>query len=414
MAKHRNRRDFLKTAAALSLVALLPQACAIAPTPEFRPIRLSGWKGPSGATPGRTVIFVEMFGGNDGLNTVIPYQDPKYRALRPTIAMAAHDVIRTSDTLGYHPALESAMALWERGEMAAVLGVGYDAPNRSHFRSQEIWETASNSSEVLIEGWLARATAEHPRLRQRRGDAEAIALCGGSLGALLGRGARVVTMNDPRQYVRDARRLGEVPPVTTSAAVTHLVETQADTLATAIALRTKIESRQRFEGKLPGHGLGRNLANAVALLDAGVDVPIIKVTHSGFDTHANQLARHETLLRQLAESMTGLRDALRQIGRWDDTLVFAYSEFDRRAAENNSRGTDHGTAGVVFFFGGQIAGGTFGRQPSLDDLVDGDLRFNVEYRQLYASLLANWWGQPDNFLAAKGHRPLPLFRAATA
>jgi len=112
--------------------------------------------------------------------------------------------------------------------------------------------------------------------------------------------------------------------------------------------------------------------------------------------------------------MTGLRDALRQIGRWDDTLVFAYSEFGRRAAENNSRGTDHGTAGVVFFFGGQIAGGTFGRQPSLDDLVDGDLRFNVEYRQLYASLLANWWGQPDNFLAAKVHRPLPLFRAATA
>ncbi len=411
-----DRRRLLKTLAGLPLLGLLPQACATAPAVDsgLGPIRRAGWSGAAGATSGRTVIMIEMFGGNDGLNTVVPYRDPKYAALRPGIAVARTDIIRIDGELGYHPALAPAMTLWERGEMATVLGVGYANPNRSHFRSQEIWETAADSDEVLTEGWLGRATAEHPVFRHRRADAEAVALGNGSLGALLGRGARVVTMNDPRQYIRDAQRLADVSQAAATPALAHLVKTHGDALATAAALRHKIEMRKRFEGKLPGDALGRSLANAVALLDAGVDVPVIKVTHSGFDTHANQPGRHENLLRQLAGSVAALGDALRQIGRWDDTLVFAYSEFGRRAAENNSKGTDHGTAGVAFFFGGRVAGGTHGRQPSLDHLTEGDLNFNVDFRRLYATLLANWWGQRDNFLTAREHQPLPLFRAAVA
>jgi uncharacterized protein (DUF1501 family) len=410
-----DRRRFLKAAAGVPLLALLPQGCAVAPAePAAKPIRAAGFRGATGPVRGRTVIMIEMFGGNDGLNTVIPYKDPKYAALRPTIAIANAEMIRISDDLGFHPSTEPLMALWEKGEMATVLGVGYQNPNRSHFRSQEIWETAANSEEVLTEGWLGRAMAEHPSFRKRQADAEAIVIGSGSLGALLGRGARVVTMSDPRQYVRDAQRLADVSAATATPALAHLLKTQGDTLATAKTLRAKIESRKRFDGKLPGHALGRNLANAVALLDAGVETPIIKTTHSGFDTHANQAGRHETLLKQLAESIVALRDALRQIGRWDDTLIFAYSEFGRRVAENNSKGTDHGTAGIAFFFGGRVAGGLQGRQPSLDDLTDGDLKFNLDYRRLYATILANWWGQPDNFLAASGHAPLPVFRAGSA
>ncbi|MBM3564498.1 MAG: DUF1501 domain-containing protein [Alphaproteobacteria bacterium] len=410
-----SRRRFLKTVAGLPLFALMPQGCATAPGEvAATPVRAAGFRGATGPTRGRTVIMIEMFGGNDGLNTVVPYKNPKYAALRPTIAIPVKNVIRIGDELGFHPALERAMTIWERGEMTTVLGVGYANPNRSHFRSQEIWETAANSEEVLTEGWLGRAMAEHPVFRDRRADADAVVIGSGSLGAVLGRGARVVTMNDPRQYVRDAQRLADISAATTTPALAHLLKTQGDALATATKLKSKIESRGRFEGNFPGHALGRNLANAVALLDAGVDAPIIKVTSGGFDTHGDQLGRHDNLLKQFADSVVALRDALKQIGRWDDTLVFAYSEFGRRVAENNSRGTDHGTAGVAFFLGGGVAGGLQGKQPSLDDLMDGDLKFNLDFRRLYATILANWWGQPENYLAALGHAPLPVFRAAVA
>lgn len=391
----RDRRSLIR------LLAGLPLLGSVAACANLRDVGFQG---------SRQVILVELFGGNDGLNTVVPFRHPRYAALRPNIAIASKDVIRIDDELGFHPALAPLMSLWESGELAVVQGVGYERPNRSHFRSQEIWETAADSDEILTEGWVGRALTEHPGFRLRRADAEAVALGNSSLGALLCRDARVVTMNDPRQYLRDAERLANVAAPATTLALEHLIKTQRDALATASALRRKLEASRRSDISLPGSALGRNLVNAVALIEAGVDVPVIKVTHSGFDTHANQLGRHDALLRQFARSMAGLREALVQIGRWNDTLVIAYSEFGRRVAENNSRGTDHGAAGIAFVCGGQVAGGLQGRQPSLDDLDNGDLRFGVDYRRLYATVLAHWWGQAENFLGARGHRPLPLLR----
>ena len=394
----RDRRDLLRLLLGAPWLAALPAGCASSPE--------------SASRSSRRVILIELFGGNDGLNTVVPFRHPKYAALRPSIAIAAKDVIRIDDDLGFHPALAPLMPLWESGEMASVLGVGYAKPNRSHFRSQEIWETAADSDEILTEGWLGRALAEHPGFRARRTDAEAVALGSGSLGALLGWGARVVTMNDPRQYLRDTERLVDASAPAMTPALDHLIKTQRDALATSSAFRRKLEARRRGDYGLPGHALGRSLANAVALIEAEIDVPAIKITHGGFDTHANQPGRHETLLRQFAQGLAGLRAALGQIGRWNDTLVVAYSEFGRRAAENNSRGTDHGAAGIAFVCGGQVAGGLHGRQPALDELENGDLKFAVDYRRLYATVLATWWGQTENFLGACGHKPLPLLRGA--
>jgi uncharacterized protein (DUF1501 family) len=408
-----SRRRFLSSLAGLPAVAM--GACAgPQPDPRSAIARAPEVARATSAAGGRSVILIEMFGGNDGLNTLIPYRDPAYKSLRPTLAIPAADTIPVSDDAALHPGLRPLLALWERGEMAAVRGIGMADPNRSHFRAQEIWETASDSGEVVTEGWIARALNEHPRFGSQRSDAEAVVIGSGSQGAVLGRNARIVAMNDPRQYLHAAERLTEPSLVASTPALAHLMKTQEDALSTAATLRAKIQRNRAPARKMPGSTIGRSAGHAIALLEAGIDVPVFKMTLPGFDTHAGQLQRHDQLLKQLAECVAALRGNLADMGRWDETLIVAYSEFGRRTNENASGGTDHGTAGVAFLFGGQVAGGLHGQQPSLDALVDRDLVFAVDYRRLYATLLAGWWGQRENFLTRRGHAPLPLFRARAA
>ncbi len=406
-----SRRRFLSTLAGLPIA--MAGGCA-APDPRRAIARAPDVVKATSAAGGRSMILIELFGGNDGLNTLIPYRDPAYKALRPSLAIPVADAIPVSDEAAFHPALRPLLALWEQGEMAAVRGIGMADPNRSHFRAQEIWETASDSGEVVPEGWIARALNEHPRFRSQRSDAEAVVIGAGSQGAVLGRNARIVAMNDPRQYLHAAERLTEPSLVASTPALAHLMKTQQDALSTAATLRTKIQRTRVPARKMPGSSIGRSAGHAIALLEAGVDVPVFKMTLAGFDTHAGQLQRQDQLLKQLAECIAALRGNLADMGLWNDTLIVAYSEFGRRVNENASGGTDHGTAGVAFLFGGQVAGGLYGQQPSLDALVDRDLVFALDYRRIYATLLAGWWGQGDNFLTQRGHAPQALFRGRAA
>jgi uncharacterized protein (DUF1501 family) len=404
-----DRRGFLAGAALLAACGTDGQA-PVAPTASIRvPRRGDGLPGPLDQ---RILVLVELQGGNDGLNTVIPVSQPAYRRLRPGLAIDPARAIGLDADHALHPALAPLLEAWDAGECAIVESVGYPRPNRSHFRSIEIWEQATDADSYAAQGWATRALSEHPVFGQRRGDADGVVVGTGTIGPLAGPGTRLVTMREPRQFLAQSEALRHValradaPP-----SLRHIVRTQNEAVAAADAVRRKLSGRNRFGQGFGWDPLGRSLAVTADLIADGVEVPVWKTSIGSFDTHADQRARHARLLGQLGAALAAFRGAMQSLGRWNETLVVTYSEFGRRAAENLSRGTDHGTAAPLFVLGGAVEGGLHGRAPDLEALVDGDIRMQTDFRGVYAGLIARWWDAPDNFLARDGHRPSPLTRS---
>lgn len=390
------RRQFLKWMGAGSLSLALP---------DF------GWGAPAHPKlEKRILILVELNGGNDGLNTLIPYRDPAYQELRPQLAISSDQVLKISPSLGFHPALEPLMPLWKRGKMAVIRGVGYPQPNRSHFRSIDIWETASGSEEYLSRGWISRAFAkldlEMPRI------AEGVVLGGSDPGPLFGEKLRTIVMRDPKQIVRQASRLNRASAKTENSALAHILRTRAHLLEASDELKAKVRAQgagQALKGvDFPQGVFGRSLQGLVQVLAAGVRAPVFKLSLGSFDTHAGQLGMHQRLLGELAGGLAALEKALTQLGLFEDTLVVTYSEFGRRPRQNASNGTDHGTAAPHFWMGGRVRGGLYGRQPSLTDLDSGDLKFHVDFRDLYQTIGSSWWGIQGQFLPSRKGFVLPI------
>ena len=406
-----DRRTFLGAAALLAACAPGGEQAGQAPpgAPVRAPRRGDGMPGPLDQ---RMLVLVELQGGNDGLNTVIPVSQPAYRHLRPGLAIDPARVIGLDQDHALHPALAPLMDSWDAGECAIVESVGYPRPNRSHFRSIEIWEQATASDAYASEGWATRALREHPSPALRAGaDADGIVVGTGAIGPLAGAGVRVVNMRDPRQFLAQGERLRSLAtPVEGPAALRHVLRTQNEAAAAAEAVRRKLTGRERFARRFGWDPLARGLAVVADLAADGVRVPAWKVTLAGFDTHADQAQRHERLLGQAAAALAAFRAAMREMGRWNEVLVLTYSEFGRRAAENQSRGTDHGAAAPLLAMGGAVEGGFHGTPPDLEALEDGDVRARVDFRSVYAGALAGFWDQPASFLAAQGHAPLPLLR----
>jgi uncharacterized protein (DUF1501 family) len=337
--------------------------------------------------PARLLLLVELAGGNDALNTLAPVHDPQYRKLRPTLGLKADEVLSLSDQEGMNPAMRPLMGAWDKGELAWVRGLGYPSPNRSHFRSIEIWETGSESAEVLEEGWLAR-------LWGQRAPEAAVILGEGDAGPLSGEALRPLVMQDPERFVRQASRLRERHAQATNPALRHILSVQRGVLQGAELLQETLSRAPSPKTAPPGSPLGRQLGLVARLILAGAPVEVFKVTHGGFDTHARQRGQHDRLLGELAEGLAWLRGALTEAGRWSELLLMTYSEFGRRAAENGSGGTDHGTAAAHLLMGGAVKGGLYGEAPSLSALDKGDLRHTVDFRSLYAMVARRWWGLP--------------------
>ena len=365
-----DRRDFLRMAASVSLVAALPRAYA--------------------AEPGRKLlILVELKGGNDGLNTVIPYADPEYARLRPKLALDRDQVIKLTPAAALHPSLAGLEPAWQAKQLAIVQGVGYPEPNLSHFRSIEIWDTASKSDEYLEQGWLARAFARSPSPAGFAADG--VAVGPGGLGPLSGGGARAISLSSPEQFLRNARFASDEGE-SKNAALAHILRVERDVVVSASRLRPGRGLATTF----PQGAFGNATHVAAQLASNESGIAVVRVTLDGFDTHANQLPRQAALLRQLGEGLASLRNALVEIGRWDDTLVATYAEFGRRPRENQSGGTDHGTASVHFAMGGKVKGGLYGAAPELRRLDgSGNLPFAVDFRGYYATLLESWWEIPS-------------------
>jgi len=351
----------------------------------------------------RLLVLVELRGGNDGLNTVVPVDNGRYHDLRPRLGLKPDAVVRLADGPALHPSLGALEPLWAAGEVAVLQGVGYPRPNLSHFRSIEIWDTASDSEQVLQTGWLTRAL-------QSTGDFSRYSADGVVLGAPdlgpLGGGARAIALNDPARFAALARLAnGEAAP--SRGALAHLVRVEADIARAGASIRPDAV----FTTEFPRGPVGQAVKHAAGIAATG-QVPVIRLALPGFDTHQNQLQVHGALLKQVADAVVALRLALTEQSLWDRTLVLTYSEFGRRPLENQTGGTDHGTASALFAFGPLVRGGVYGEAPDLQRLDDnGNARHAIDFRSIYAELLERLWQIPSERVLQKRHAPIGYLRA---
>ncbi|HHN67134.1 MAG TPA: DUF1501 domain-containing protein [Thermopetrobacter sp.] len=348
----------------------------------------------------RILVLLELKGGNDGLNTLIPHGDPAYYALRPKLSIPESKVLKLDDGFGLHPALEPLLPAWRGGEMAWIMGLGYPHPNRSHFRSIEIWETASDPEEYLDKGWLTRVLPARHRL-------QGISI-GGDAGPLGGGRLNVLQMQGLREFLRMSRRIQAVAAHTANPALAHVLAVRNRIQANARQLARKLSDPRLPDVAFPKSRLGRRLQTVARVIASGLDVPVFKVAHGSFDTHVKQPNRHRQLLHQLAVALAAFRETLLRLNVWDEVLVVTYSEFGRRAAENAGGGTDHGTAAAHLALGGQVKGGLHGRPPSLAALQDGDLAHTTDFRALYHTIASQWLRRPSPWT---DHQALDFLRA---
>lgn len=332
-----SRRQFLQAgltgAAAVALTSSIPSLAAASPA----------------LASDNILVLIQLSGGNDGLNTVIPTRLSEYRTARPHIAItdSFHPI---SNDFALNPGLTHFKNLFDQGKLAIVNGCGYPQPNRSHFRSLEIWHTADPVGST-VDGWLARY------LGQSFGNAGALPM-GVHVGSQL-----------PQSF---AATSGQVP---------------ATCLQSADDIRA---FHPRLSDADYPRDLGAQLQLIARLIDANKGTRVFSCQISGFDTHANQLRQHESQLRQLDEAVAAFYKEISSSGHADKVTVMCFSEFGRRLAQNNSNGTDHGAAGPVFVIGNKVKGGFYGAHPSLTDLDHGDLKYTTDFRRVYSTLLDKW------------------------
>jgi uncharacterized protein (DUF1501 family) len=384
-----DRRDFLK----ISLGALGSVGAQIA------------WAVPATARAyQRLLILVELKGGNDGLNTVVPYADPAYYSLRPRLAIARDSVVQLTDRIGLHPSLRALQPLFAQNGLAVLLGVGYPSPNLSHFRSIEIWDTASPSDRYLADGWLTRTFAR--AATPARFAADGVVIGSNDMGPLTGNTARALALANTEQFLRRAK-LAKPEPAAGNHALAHILKTENDVVQAA----TRLDASRAFATEFPATAFGNVVRTACHVAASPAGVACMRLTLNGFDTHTGQAATQARLLGDLAEGLIALQRGLAELGRWDDTLVLTYAEFGRRPRENLSGGTDHGTASAHFALGGRVAGGLYGAIPDLAHLGgDGNVVHTLDFRGVYATALDRWWGVDSTSVLGGRFEPVPLLR----
>ena len=344
--------------------------------------------------PGKILVVIQLSGGNDGLNTIIPYADDEYYRARPSLGIAADQVLKLDDRLGLNPALEPLRSLYDEGSVSIINAVGYPNPNRSHFRSMDIWQTASDAHTYLSTGWLGRYLDSEcegctiPYHAIEMGDNLSLALRGETRDGFAMRDAERLVRSTQNPFLQ---KMGQrYQPDGSHDHLDYLYKTMVEVQESASYLSEKARSSRSRE-KYPTHGFGRGLKQIADLILAGSNTRVYYLSLPGFDTHVNQVSRHSRLLKIYAQGMQAFTKDMRANRLFDDVAVITFSEFGRRVAENGSRGTDHGAANNVLLLGGALRKpGIFNGPPDLDNLDEGDVRFQIDFRSIYANVLQNW------------------------
>ena len=345
------------------------------------------------AMTSKYLILVELQGANDGLNTVIPFGDRNYYKLRPTIGIPKKDILTISENVGLHFSLKGLAKIYETGELKIVQNLGYPNPVLSHFRSIELWETGGDGKAKGRNGWLNDSLDLIGNQRNLDGKAIYLDQSGDVFrGGLDGfYGPNSIGFAAAELEARDQT----VPVPETFGLLADLMQGRKQNSEKLKQIQHKLSGANRFSSVGRGN-LGAQLSKVCNILSKGVNIPVLKVAIGSFDTHSEQFWRHRDLLRELDESLYETVQALQNIGIWNDTVIMTYSEFGRRAAENGSRGTDHGMAAPHFLMGGKLKGGFVGEVPNLGRLRNNNLEFEIDYRTVYETVLREHFGLDDN------------------
>jgi uncharacterized protein (DUF1501 family) len=409
-----NRREFLGLGAA-SLLA----TGTIVPTFLASAARVLA-ADPDKNTRGRVLVVLQLDGGNDGLNTIVPYADDSYIKSRPRLHLKANEVVKIDDRVGFNPALVGFPKLLEDKQLAIVQSVGYPNPNRSHFESMAIWQTARLDATRATPGWLARTLDETKPASG--GDTPALhvgaellpqALAGSQQGVL-----SLTNLDSFRRRLRVPESAGAAEQRTALDALTSQERGKPGSLLQFVERSTVLTytSSDRLEkvrdanraGYPENVPLARRLSLIAQLIKAGLSTSIYYTQLGGFDTHANQLATHPALLSELGTSLQAFMKDLNNAGDSNRVVVLIFSEFGRRLMENGTVGTDHGTAAPVLLAGGAVKAGLHGPYPNLTDLADFDPRHAIDFRRIYATLLDGWLNCSSEKVLGKKFEALPL------
>jgi uncharacterized protein (DUF1501 family) len=388
------RRQFLQQSAIVSLAPLIPTFLARAADAT------------AAKADDRVLVVLQLDGGNDGLNTVVPFADPLYEKHRRELRLDAKSLVKLNDSVALHPQLKPAAALWEKGQLAIVQGVGYPNRNRSHFESMAIWHHARvPTAEHDGIGWLGRAGDQLPR----PASGAAAAFVGEETLPVALRGRRSASL--ALQDESDLKLTGPATDVQASQASDVAAFVHRSVAESFYAARRFADSEAGAgaTAKYPDSKLGGKLRLVSRLLKLGGGTRVYYVTQTGYDTHAAQAFTHLRLLDELADALVAFLADLEACGIADRVAVLAFSEFGRRVEENASAGTDHGAAGPVFLAGRPVRGGLVGDHPSLANLDDGDLKPAIDFRRVYATVLDQWLGVPPRTCLVSDHQQLPLF-----
>lgn len=394
-----NRRNFLQQSSLVSLAPMVPGF--LSQTAHATEAKKDE----------RILVVIELAGGNDGLNTVIPFADEKYAEYRKLLKIEAKDVHKLNDSIGLHPAMKDAKDLFEDKRLGVIPGVGYPNPSRSHFRSQAIWHSARlDAADHNGHGWLGRSCDATRKPGQSVPDAVYVG-DGPIPAAIVGRRTNTIALNNERELMLAGGLTAPSVPANSDDITAFVQNTVSSSYEAARQFSESKDAKRQDSGGYPGYDLARKLRLISRMIRLGGGTRMFYASLGGFDTHSGQKFTHQNLLLEYSRSLKAFLDDMKKHKLSDRVTVLTFSEFGRQLRENASAGTDHGTCGPVFVAGDAVKPGILSKHPSLTDLEDNEMKATVDFRSIYSSLLSGWLGIDADMPLGGEFAPLSVVEA---